>query len=733
MQTIIPVRWLVFGLMLALSGLPVLAQTTPAEIIKITYPQTRAVFQRDNNNLSTIFISGHYNQPVDSLQARVVAENAGQGTTSAWTTIQRGPQGGVFRGKITASNGWYRLQVQAFGNGAVLAIDEVRKVGVGEVFIITGQSNAQGLDGYGGIGATEDRVNCVSYNNITANSLGDPPAPAFEQLGANSVIGPRGKTAWCWGVLGDLLVQQYNVPVLFMNTAWESTTSQNWNESAQNRPTAYWFNNSLALPPGMPYANLVISLRYYASLQGLRAILWQQGESDNIPFSIDRNTYRTNLQYLINKTREDTQRYPAWILARSSLNSQRDPTCVARCANDPNCINGCPNNYRTWSNIINGQNEIINTYNNNVYPGPQIDNIQVPRVDGVHFSGAGLRQLGQAWYQSMTPIFFSTSLPLLPQEQPTVTVTCSTSALTLALPTGFASYTWTTGQTGRTITVSQPGSYQATLKDGTGNTFLSPLAVINAPIVPPTPVISLPGSATAATLQQQVCADSVLTVTSTAPLTNALRWNTGTTGRSIRVSSAGNYTVQASSVYGCTSAPSAAVNLTVRSRLTAPAVAQVGPYSLLATLPAAGLQTDLFDWRRGTEILATPTGRDFKARIGGTYSARARNVFTLAGNNLTCYSAFSAPATFSPYETGDGLVVYPNPTTGGTIAVETADDWTDATIRVISLNGKVVYTSYIGLLRERKVLDVSGLPGGLYIVDVKGTNMEVTRRVWIMN
>ncbi len=722
------------GLIGAVCAPSIYAQTTAGDIMKITYPQTRAVFQRDNNNLSNIFISGYYNQPTDSLQARVVAENAGQGITSNWQTIQRNPQGGVFRGKLVASNGWYRLQVQAFSGGAVIATDEVRKIGVGEVFIITGQSNAQGLEGYGGIGATEDRVNCVSYNNITTNSLADPPAPTFEQLSANSVIGPRGKTAWCWGVLGDLLVQQYNVPVLFINTGWESTTSQNWNESAQNIQTAYWFNNSILLPPGMPYANLLISLRYYASLQGTRAILWQQGESDNIPFSIDRTVYRNNLQYLINKTRADTQRYPSWILARSSLNSQRDPACVARCANDPNCINGCPNVYRTWPNIINGQNDIINTFNNNVLPGPSIDNIQVPRIDGVHFSGEGLRQLGQAWYQSMTPIFFSTSLPLLPQEQPALTVTCSASALTLALPTGYASYTWTSGQTSRTITVTQPGTYQATLKDFTGNTFLSPAATISAPLTPTTPAISLPGTANIpASLQQQICTDSVLTLSSTSPLTNSLRWSNGTSGRTTRVSTAGNYTVQATSVYGCQSGTSSPVNLTVQPKLTPPTVAQVGPYSLLATLPATAIQTDMFNWRRGTELLPTPTGRDLKTRTNGSYSARAKGVFVLGGSNLTCYSVFSAPASFALYGSSDGVVVYPNPTTGGSIAIETADDWDDATIRVIGLDGKILYSNYVGLLRERKVLDVSGLSGGLYIVDIKGKGLALSRRIWIMN
>ena len=39
----------------------------------------------------------------------------------------------------------------------------------------------------------DDRVNCVTYDNSTANSLSDPPAPSFQQLTATSLIGPGAK------------------------------------------------------------------------------------------------------------------------------------------------------------------------------------------------------------------------------------------------------------------------------------------------------------------------------------------------------------------------------------------------------------------------------------------------------------------------------------------------------------------------------------------------------------
>lgn len=78
------------------TSLPVMAQTS-SQVLKITYPESRAVFQRETDNTSTIYLSGSLYQPVDSVQARVQAEGVGQGFNTDWATIQRKPQGGFFR------------------------------------------------------------------------------------------------------------------------------------------------------------------------------------------------------------------------------------------------------------------------------------------------------------------------------------------------------------------------------------------------------------------------------------------------------------------------------------------------------------------------------------------------------------------------------------------------------------------------------------------------------------
>ncbi|UHG90957.1 sialate O-acetylesterase [Spirosoma oryzicola] len=702
--------FLLFGLIATLYRTQ--AQTTN-QIVKITYPESRAVFQRGNDDFSTIYISGNYYQPVDSVQARVVAEQSGQGINTEWATVQRNPQGGIFQSSLRAKGGWYRLEVQAFSGGAIVGTDVIRKVGVGEVFIITGQSNAQGFQNFGALGASDDRVNCVTYDNSTANSLNDPPAPTFQQLGASSLIGPRGQSAWCWGVLGDLIAKQYNVPVLFINTAWQATTINNWKESADGQITKNIFalgTPNENFPAGMPYANLLIALRYYCSLQGLRAVLWQQGENDNVPLHSSRKVYSEGMQYLVNKTRSDTDRYPAWVLARSSYN-------VGEVSQD----------------IIQAQNDVINTYNNNVFAGPFTDNIQIPRYEGnVHFGGEGLQQLGQAWFNSLNAIFFATSRPLTPLPSPAVTVACgSNNNLTVSLPSLYRSYTWNNGQTSRTINVNQPGVYRATLKDNTGNTYLSPAIDVQGIIQPTVPTIALNTQPNqAATSQQQVCADSALVLTASSSAGSIPLWSTGISSKTISLTASGTYSAQAINVYGCKSAQSSPITLTVRPKLFVPVVEQVGTYSLEAALPApTSGGTDQFDWRRANDLIPQ-TSSVVKVIVSGSYSARTKTTFTLNGSqNLTCYSDYSAPREFVFDQTTGGVSVYPNPSTDGMVTVETEENLKDALVDVYSMTGQQLSSYVVPLFNERKAVDLSGLAKGEYIIRIRAAGFNVSRRV----
>ena len=80
--------------------------------ITINLPLSRSVFQRDNKNSSTIYISGNYEGILEKIEARLVPIKQGQGTATDWATIIDKPENGSFVGNIKGAGGWYQLQVR---------------------------------------------------------------------------------------------------------------------------------------------------------------------------------------------------------------------------------------------------------------------------------------------------------------------------------------------------------------------------------------------------------------------------------------------------------------------------------------------------------------------------------------------------------------------------------------------------------------------------------------------
>lgn len=419
------------------------------------------------------------------------------------------------------------------------------------------------------------------------------------------------------------------------------------------------------------------------------------------------------MQYLVNKTRADTRRYPAWVLARSSYNTGK-----------------------VSQDIIQAQNDVINTYNNNVFAGPFTDNIQIPRFEGeVHFGGEGLKQLGQAWFESLNAVFFASSRPLPPLPPPTLTVSCASSnnALTIKLPDLYKSYGWSSGQTTQAITINKPGVYRAILKDDSGNTYLSPALDVQGPLQPTNPTVSLVRQPDrVADGQQQICADSSLSLFARTAVNSSTNWSNGTLGNTITVSKAGSYTAQAVNVYGCKSAQSSVINLTVRPKVPTPTIEQIGTYSLQAVLPdQSGAQTDFYDWLRAGELLPQ-TGAVVKVVVTASYTARAKSTYPgNGGSSLTCYSDYSAPKAFTFDQSAGGLSVYPNPSLDGVVVLETIENLKDARVDVLSLTGQQLFTQQVPLLDERKSVNLSGLAQGEYIIRVRSSGFNLSRRVII--
>ena len=389
------------------------AQVSLAQL-SIEFPTTRFVSQRDLTNQGRLYIAGRLTTPADQIEAQLMPVTPGQGTATPWQVIQTQP-GALMMGFVAGTGGWYVLTVRAMRNGAVVAQSTVQPVGIGEVFITAGQSNARGFGlGDNDLGTDTDRVSSIDTinhyypSNQPALFSSNTPMPyaSYTPLTAGKRVYPMGESSWGWGELGDYIVNRFNVPVAFYNAGWDAATVDNWNYTAFGVPACNLYYCVANWPNLQPYTNLRQIMGYYGATGGFRAVLWHQGESEairpsTVPF------YAARLDSLIRKTRQDFNgRTMPWVVARASFDGRV-----------------------TDNNVIAQQNQLIQTPNFGVFEGPLNDTI-LDRLGGqsnVHFGNAlrptpnpryylnngpsvpanmGLSRFARNWNNSLTNSFF---------------------------------------------------------------------------------------------------------------------------------------------------------------------------------------------------------------------------------------------------------------------------------------------------------------------------------------
>jgi Carbohydrate esterase, sialic acid-specific acetylesterase len=373
MKFILPAFWL-----LLFVNSPAVAQ------FAISAPCSRAVYQRDSTNRASVFVSGMAPPEATKILARFVPAVPGQGVATQWKLLSFSTTTLTFQGAVMVAGGWYRLDVRALTDTDTLSTATIDRVGVGEVFVVAGQSNAFGITGTAG--ATDDRVSVIDFKDDNLNEQLLPLSFSHADVGVN--VGPS-NPLHIWATLGDRLVKQLGVPVLFLGAAQPATDSQQWQQSAAGLAPV----ESL-----LPYRRLGAVLLHYVSRTGIRAVLWHQGEGDT---GRGEQQYVDNVSFVIQKSRQQLGlgQIP-WVMSRVSY------------------VYGA-----TSSATIRAQNRLIAEVPG-VFAGPQTDDLTGAdmRPDGVHFKGQGLVFLEELWYQRLNADFFARSRPIsAPVSEPNVT------------------------------------------------------------------------------------------------------------------------------------------------------------------------------------------------------------------------------------------------------------------------------------------------------------------------
>lgn len=399
--------------------------------LSINYPYNRQIFQRNNNNEAQFSILGSCPITAKTILYKLTPVQEGQGVAVDWTDLQANPLGGIFQGQITAKGGWYTLHIKALADGMALDSSTISRVGVGENFIIAGQSNAQGTRKVeDDVAALDDRVNVASFSNmissvnpakddfqaISQNSL-EYPENAFKQLSSGAIIGPTGGTSYYWANLGDSLAQKLNVPICFFNVAWGGTSIRNWTESARGGRSENPWASGLYYPTGFPYNNLKKVAEIYGKKNGVRAVLWHNGETDSFQRMLP-SVYKDYLKELIAIFRKDIGEDIPWVIAQSAFYATRyeNGTCEV---NYTNSIAEAQLEFLTDSNLP------------QLFEGPNTDSIEIPRNSDeiaycVHFSRNYFNQVANVWFNKLTNQFFSDSKPTFANQLPMLEKQCGT-------------------------------------------------------------------------------------------------------------------------------------------------------------------------------------------------------------------------------------------------------------------------------------------------------------------
>src|ERR1043166_1059978 len=365
-------------MVLLLATAPSLRAQGNSEITFLS-PLDYYVAQRTSKKKGTVAVGGRFtNVPVKGLniEARIVAGDR----PGKWQRTRINLEERRFEARLNApAGGWHRLEVRARVGSEVLAEGIVEHVGIGEVFVIAGQSNSANHG--------EERQNTTTGLVASFDGkrwrLSKDPQPGASGDGG-SFLPP----------FGDAMVEKFRVPVGIGACGVGATSVREWLPQGvrfPNPPTLT--GNVQPVPVGEWESKGTLFDRFTARAKqlgrhGFRAVLWHQGERDANQADETRtlrgDLYRDYLEQLIRATRRELGWDGPWFVAQASYHTPDDegsPEIRAAQAS-------------LWKVGL-------------ALEGPDTDALKGSLRDtggkGVHFSGAGLREHAAHWVEKVAP------------------------------------------------------------------------------------------------------------------------------------------------------------------------------------------------------------------------------------------------------------------------------------------------------------------------------------------
>ncbi len=360
-----------FSIIVLLAAMPVFA-APPA--IRIVSPTEYEVFQRRTRLSGVILIESVVAENA-KLEVRIVGEPLEGKVAPEWQAVTVAADGHAFRQEIgTPAGGWYRMEFRAGAEEA-----RVEHVGVGEVFVVAGQSNSTN---YGAAKLKTLTQRVATFDGVKWRLADDPQPGTADHSGGGS----------CWPAFGDAMFEKYKVPIGVASTGCGATSVRQWlmkGEKIEVHPTLDNFVKTVGENQwectGELYDGLLRRMKTLGP-RGFRGVLWHQGESDagqareGYPANrqMTGEQYRGLLEKMIRASRKDAAWDVPWFVAQATFHSEKD-------AADEE-FRGAQK--AVWTDGV-------------ALEGPDTDSLRGRDRAGVHFSESGQIAHGKLWAQKV--------------------------------------------------------------------------------------------------------------------------------------------------------------------------------------------------------------------------------------------------------------------------------------------------------------------------------------------
>ena len=264
--------------------------------LSIDSPLEYQVFQRSSKLEGVMKISGSAGAGCSAVKCRICGKSLKGKLDGEWFAVPADKSSGKFEKSVKVpAGGWYTVDFKAvYGGKAVYS--SLAHVGVGEVFVIAGQSNSTNC---GDTKMTVESGMMSSFDGKKWKLGNDPQEGTHDFTGMGSFL----------PAFGDAMYARFGVPIGIASTGSGGSYVADW------QPDAVPFGLS---PREKTFPRLydwmMVRVKYFGK-NGFRAVMWHQGESD---FETPVQDIYSGMVNLINASNKDAGWKFPWIVAKAS-------------------------------------------------------------------------------------------------------------------------------------------------------------------------------------------------------------------------------------------------------------------------------------------------------------------------------------------------------------------------------------------------------------------------------